>query len=80
MCNCRRVLARVTCSDTGIYILESGNVLGWISLPGTKIKRRCVISQILRCALRQGWKFSDFSLISDFFTSTILKISFEISS
>ena len=28
----------------------------------------------------QGWKFSDFSLISDFFTSTILKIIFEISS
>ena len=28
----------------------------------------------------QGWKFLDFSLISDFFTSTILKIVFEISS
>ena len=28
----------------------------------------------------QGWKFSDFSLISDFFTATIQKIIFEISS
>ena len=28
----------------------------------------------------QGWKFSDFSLISDFFTLTILKIIFVISS
>ena len=28
----------------------------------------------------QGWKFSDFSLISDFFTLTIMKIIFEISS
>ena len=28
----------------------------------------------------QGWKFSDFSLISDFFTLTILKIIFAISS
>ena len=28
----------------------------------------------------QGWKFSDFRLISEFFTWTILKIIFEISS
>ena len=29
---------------------------------------------------RKGWKFSDFSLISDFFHFQILKIIFEISS
>ena len=28
----------------------------------------------------KGWKFLDFSLISDFFTWTILKIIFEVSS
>ena len=28
----------------------------------------------------QGWKFLDFSMISDFFTLTILKMIFEISS
>ena len=35
-------------------------------------------SDFYKCMSTQGWKFSDFSLISDFFTSTTLKIIFEI--
>ena len=39
------------------------------------LKQKCLSQSI---CLIQGWKFSDFSLISDFFTLTIMKM--EISS
>ena len=42
--------------------------------------RYCPVTLKVTVFRIQGWKFSDFSLISDFFTLTIMKIIFEISS